>query len=39
MEKLQLFSTHIIGENFDDAFKFLKESDAFEEPETGRLKF
>lgn len=39
MEKLQLFSTHIVGDNFDDVFKFLKESDAFEEPETGRLKF
>jgi hypothetical protein len=39
MEKLQLFSTHIAGDNFDDVFKFLKESDAFEEPETGRLKF
>jgi hypothetical protein len=39
MEKLQLFSTHIMGDNFDDVFRFLKESDAFEEPETGRLKF
>lgn len=39
MEKLQLFSSHITGDNFDDAFSFLKESDAFEEPETGRLKF
>lgn len=39
MEKLQLFSSHISGDNFDDAFSFLKESDAFEEPETGRLKF
>ena len=37
MEKLQLFSTHIVGANFDDAFRFLKESDAFEEPETGKL--
>lgn len=39
MEKLQLFSSHIVGDNFEDAFRFLKESDAFEEPETGRLKF
>lgn len=39
MEKLQLFSTHIIGDNFADVLRFLKESDAFEEPETGRLKF
>ncbi len=39
MAKLQLFSTHIVGDNFDDVLEFLKESDAFEEPETGRLKF
>ena len=39
MEKLQLFSAHIVGTNFDDAIRFLKESDAFEEPETGILKF
>ena len=39
MEKLQLFSNHITGCHFDDVFRFLKESDAFEEPETGRLKF
>jgi hypothetical protein len=35
MEKLQLFSSYIVGDNFDDAYRFLKESDAFEDPETG----
>ena len=39
MEKLHLFSNHIIGNNFDDIYRFLKESDAFEEPDEGRLKF
>ncbi|PKO99085.1 MAG: cell filamentation protein Fic [Bacteroidetes bacterium HGW-Bacteroidetes-8] len=39
MEKLQLFSTYIIGDNYADVLRFLKESEAFEEPETGRLKF
>lgn len=39
MEKLQLFSSHIIGDNFDESFRFLQESNAFEEPESGRLKF
>ncbi|GAB1417208.1 Fic family protein [Paludibacter sp.] len=39
MEKLQLFSFHIVGNDFDEAFRFLKESDAFEEPESGRLRF
>lgn len=39
MEKLQLFSSHIVGYNFDDVYGFLKESEAFEEPESGKLKF
>lgn len=39
MEKLQLFSSYIVGDNFEEAFLFLKESDAFEEPESGRLRF
>ena len=39
MEKLQLFSSHIVGDNFDDVYGFLKESEAFEEPESGKLKF
>ena len=34
-----LLSNNIIGNNFDDIYEFLKESDTFEEPETGRLKF
>ena len=39
MEKLQLFSSRIEGGDFNDALRFLKESDAFEEPESGRLRF
>ncbi|MDD4778337.1 MAG: Fic family protein [Fermentimonas sp.] len=39
MEKLQLFSSHIVGDNFDNVHSFLKDSDAFEEPESGVLKF
>lgn len=39
MEKLQLFSSRIVGDNFDDVLSFFKESEAFEEPEAGVLKF
>jgi hypothetical protein len=38
MNKLQYFSTHIFGENFDELNDYFKATDAYKEPSEGRLK-
>jgi len=37
MDKLQYFSNHISGENFDELHNYLLAANAFKEPEEGKL--
>ncbi|MDR1610172.1 MAG: Fic family protein [Candidatus Symbiothrix sp.] len=37
MERLQLFSDNLFGDDFDELNDYLKKCDAFEEPERGKL--
>ena len=39
MEKLQHFSHHIVGENFDEFNNYFIATNAYKEPSEGRLKF
>jgi hypothetical protein len=38
MDKLQKFSNHIFGDNFDELNNYLKKTDAYKEPSEGKLK-
>ncbi|MDR1918219.1 MAG: Fic family protein, partial [Tannerellaceae bacterium] len=38
MDKLQHFSNHILGGDFDEIDKYFKMTDAYKEPSEGRLK-
>jgi len=38
MDKLQNFSNHIFGENFDELNNYFKATDAYKEPSEGKLK-
>jgi Fic family protein len=37
MDKLQYFSHHIFGENFDELNNYLKATNAYKEPSEGKL--
>jgi len=39
MDKLQHFSSQIVGENFDDLNDYFKSTNAYMEPSEGKLKF
>jgi Fic family protein len=38
MNKLQYFSTHVIGESFDELNDYFKATNAYKEPSEARLK-
>jgi len=37
MDKLQHFSSHIVGENFDELNDYFKATNAYKEPSEGKL--